>query len=283
MENDLMRLAHASLIAIALSSPPTGWTVLDRGRSLHAGCDIEAAADLRDLDLLRNRAVQERLGLSEDRKAEIGRRLELTLDPEQGDLIQMILRQYHADRDRLRELEDPSFADDGEAEEYELPEVRAMAGEFPGRAMAMIDRVLTPGQRAALGTRSRRRDPDALLREVEALHRENARCIAAVLASRQREQLRQIAIDTEGVLAVVRPEVAARLKLDPVQQIRVRAIWDRARADLDRLRSPSLISPAYREGDDLEVWMKPRLSTLREESARIRADAREKIGQVLAR
>jgi hypothetical protein len=195
----------------------------------------------------------------------------------------MILRQYHADRNRLRELEDPSFADDGEAEQYELPRLRAMAGKFPDRATAMIDRVLKPGQPAALSRRSRTRDPEALLRELEALERENTRGIAALLASPQREQLRRIAIDTEGSLAVVRPDVAARLKLSPVQQVRVRAIWDKARADLDRLRGPSPISPVYREGDDLEVWMKPRLSNIREESARIRADAIERINQVLAR
>ncbi len=278
-----MRLAHAFLIALSLLSLPTRWTSLDRGPSLHAGCDIEPAADLPALDLLRDRAVQERLGLSDDQKAAIGRRLALILDPEQRDLIEMILRQYHADRNRLRELEDPSFADDGEAEQYEIPRLRAMAGEFPDRATAMIDRVLTPGQRAALSRRSRTRDPEALLRELEALERENTRGIAALLASPQREQLRRIAIDTEGSLAVVRPDVAAWLKLSPVQQVPVRAIWDKARADLDRLRGPSPISPVYREGDDLEVWMKPRLSTIREESARIRADAIERINQVLAR
>jgi hypothetical protein len=80
---------------------------------------------------------------------------------------------------------------------------------------------------------------------------------------------------------VVRPEVAARLGLSREQRERVRAIWAEAQADLDRLRDPSPFSPAYPDGDDLEARMRPRLATIRRESARILADAGRQIRQVL--
>jgi hypothetical protein len=73
----------------------------------------------------------------------------------------------------------------------------------------------------------------------------------------------------------------ARLGLSREQRERVRAIWAEAQADLDRLRDPSPVSPAYRDGDDLEIRMKPGLATIRSESARILAGAGKKICQVL--
>jgi hypothetical protein len=225
--------------------------------------------------------TQEQLGMSADQKVEIGRRLALTLDPDQEDLIRMILGQYHADRDRLRDIENPNFDDDEEGPQYERPRLRAMGDEFRERAAAMVDRVLTPGQRAALGPRPCPSDPEALIKNLSDLQRLSLRGIAAALTPSQRDQLRQLAVDAEGPLAVVRPEVAARLKLSREQRAQVQAIWDAARDELNRLRDPSPISPAYRDGDDLEVWMRPRLATIRKESARILSDAGEKISKVL--
>jgi hypothetical protein len=67
--------------------------------------------------------------------AEIEHRLVLTLDPDQEDLIRMILGQYHADRGRLRDLEDPNFDDDEEGRRYERPRLRAMAEGLRSRAV----------------------------------------------------------------------------------------------------------------------------------------------------
>jgi hypothetical protein len=278
-----MRLAVVKLLGIVLVGLPPCWTALSGSPSLCPVRLIEpgAAIDLRSIDALRDPAAQEKLGLSDDQRVEIGRRLALTLDPDQRDLLQMILGQYHADRNRLCELEDPTFEDDEEGASYELPRLRAMAGEFSDRAAAMVDRILTPGQRAAISTRPRPIDPGALSRELAVLQQDSSTAIAAILVPHQHEQLRQIAIDAEGPLAVVRPEVAARLNISLDQQTRVRTIWAKAQADLDRLRGPSPISPAYRKGDDLEVWMKPRLATIQIESARILADAKNRICDVL--
>jgi hypothetical protein len=281
-ENDMTRLAPAALLATWLVGLPIWWTAAGGRPSPRPGCHVEAdaAIDRSCLCLLRDKVVQEQLGLSAGQKVEIGRRLALTLDPDQEDLVRMILGQYHADRDRLRDLEDPDFEDDEEGPQYERPRLRAMAEEFPSRTAAMVNRVLAPEQRAALGVRRGPTDPDTLVKSLKALQRDGLTAISAALTPSQRDQLRQLAVDAEGPLAVVRPEVAARLELSREQQARVRAIWDAAQDELNRLRDPSPISPAYRDGDDLEVWMRPRLATIRKESARILSDVCGKIGKV---
>jgi hypothetical protein len=231
--------------------------------------------------LLREERVREQLRLSAEQSVKIERYLAVTLEPDQEDLIRMIIGQYRVDRVRLHDLEDPDFDDDEEGPNYERPRLRAMAGEFPVRATAMIDRVLAPEQRAALGAQSGPRDPEALVERLTAFQRDGLSGIGAALTPSQRDRLRQLTVEAEGILAVVRPEVASRLKLSSEQQARVRAIWDAVQDDLNRLRAPSLISPAYRDGDDLDVWMRPSLSTIRKESARLLANAGEKICQVL--
>jgi hypothetical protein len=279
----MTRLAPAALIAIWLVSPLIRWAAVGGGPPPQAGrlAEADAAIDHRSLPLLRDKGVQERLGLGAAQKVEIGRRLALALDPDQEDLIRMILGQYHADRNRLRDLQDPDFDDDEEDWLDEVTRLKAMAGEFRGRTAAMVDRVLTPGQRAALGPRPCPSDPDALFKTLSDLQQDNLRGLAAALTRRQQDQLRRLTLQAEGPLAAVRPEVAARLKLNPDQEERIRSIWGSAQADLDRLRDPSPVSPAYREGDDLEVWMRPRLATIRRLSARILATAAERIRQVL--
>jgi hypothetical protein len=242
-----------------------------------------AAIDLRSIDVLRDRAVHEKLGLSNDQRVEIGRRLALTLDRDQRDLLQMILGQYHADRNRLRELEDPTFDDDEEGTSYELPRLRAMVGEFPGRAAAMVDRVLTPEQRAALGPRLVAADPEEMFKSLLALQGDSVSRIAATLTPSQRDRLKQLTLDAEGPLAAARPEVAARLNLCREHQAQVQTIWNAAQADLNRLRDPSPASPAYRDGDDLEVRIRPKLTTVRRESASILSDAGARIRKILLR
>jgi hypothetical protein len=278
-----MRLAVVFLLGILLIGLPTSWTALRGSPSLCPGCLIEpvAAIDLRSIDVLRDRAVQEKLGLSDDQRVEVGRRLALTLDPDQRDLLQMILGQYHADRNRFCELEDPTFEDDEEGASYELPRLRAMADEFPDRAVAMVDRILTPEQRAALGPRPVALDPEAMLKGLLALQRDSLSGITTTLTPSQRDRLKQLTLDAEGPLAAVRPDVAARLNLSREQQARVRAIWDAAQTDLNHLRNPSPVSPAYRDGDDLEVRMRPRLTAIRKESACIHANAKHRICSVL--
>jgi hypothetical protein len=280
-----MRLAVVILLGMLLVGLPTCWTALSGSPSLRPGYLIEsvAAIDLRSIDVLRDRAVQEKLGLSADQRAEIGRRLALTLDPDQRDLLQMILGQYHADSNRLRELEDPTFEDDDEGASYELPRLRAMAGEFPDRAAAMVDRILTSEQRAALGPRPVAPDPEAMLKGLLALQRDSMSGITTTLTPSQRDRLQQLTLDAEGPLAAVRPDVAARLNLSREQQARVRVMWDAAQTDLNHLRDPSPVSPAYRDGDDLEVRMRPKLTTIRKESARILADAKSRICEILQR
>jgi hypothetical protein len=283
-ENDVMRLAPAVLLATWLVGLPILWMAVGGGPAPRPGCrdETNAEIDLTFLRLLREKGVQEQLGLSAGQKVEIGRRLALTLDNDQEDLIHMILGQYHADRGRLRELEDPDFEDDGEGPQYERPRLMAMAEEFGGRAAALVDRILAPEQRTALGAR-RPTDPEVLVKSLTTLQRDSMSGINAALTPSQRDRLKQLAVDAEGPLSAVRPEVAARLKLSREQQTRVRAIWDAARDDLNRLRGPSPFSPspAYRDGDDLEVRMRPRLSTIRKESARILANAGERISKVL--
>ena len=193
----------------------------------------------------------------------------------------MILSQYHADRNRLRDLEDPEFDDDDEDSRDEVTRLRSMARGFRERAVAMVDRVLTPGQRVALGPRPCPPDPEAMVENLTDLQRDSFRKIAASLTLRQQDQLRQLTLRSEGPLVVVRPEVSARLKLNRDQNERVRVIRESAQADIDRLREPCLVSAAYREGDDLDVWMRPRVVMIRRESARILADAAKRISKVL--
>jgi hypothetical protein len=280
-EDDMTRLAPAVVLATCLVGLPIWQTGVGGGPLPRPGCRGGAAIDPSSLRLLRTKWAREQLGLSAEQIVEIGRRLAMTLDPDQEDLIRMILGQYRVDRVRLRDLEDPEFDDDEEGPQYERPRLRAMAIEFPVRAAAMIDRVLTPEQRAALGAQGGPTDPEALVESLTAFQRDGLSGIGAALTPSQRDRLRRLTVHAEGPMAVVRPDVAARLKLSSEQQAQVRAIWDAARDDLDRLRDPSPISPAYRDGDDLDVWMRPRLAKIRSESARILADAGRKIRQVL--
>jgi hypothetical protein len=279
----MRRPAHTALIAIGLVLPGVLWAAADDGLSpCPRSCErANAALDLRSIDLLREKGVQDRLGLSAGQKVEVGHRLALALDPDQEDLVRMILCQYHDDRDRLSYLENPDPDDDEPEAQEELAQVRRIAGGFPARSAAMLDRVLTPGQRAALGPRPSPPDPEATFADLMALQRACLSGVAAALTPGQREELNRLVLRAEGPLAAVRPEVAARLNLGRDQRDRIRAIWDAARADLDRLRGPDPVSPAYRDGDDLEIRMKPRLATIRNESARILSDAGEKIRQVL--
>jgi hypothetical protein len=283
MEKTMTRLASAALIAICLVSPLIPWAAVGGGPAPRAGSreQADAAIDHRSLPLLRDQGVQEQLGLDAEQNVAIGRILALTLDPDQEDLIRMILCQFHADRDRLHDLEDPEFDDDEERRD-EMTRLKLMAGGFRDRTAAMVDRVLTPGQRAALGPRPCPPDPDALFKSLSDLQRDSLRGIAADLTRHQQDRLRQLTLCAEGALAVVRPEVSARLNLTLDQQARIRAIWRSAQVDLDRLRDPNPVSPAYREGDDLNVWMRPRLLMIREESARILSTAAERISEVRA-
>jgi hypothetical protein len=269
------------LLGTSLVGLPTWRSALGGKTSFCAGrlIEPEAAIDLQMIDAFRDRTLQEKLDLSDEQRAEVGGRLALILDSDQRDLIQMILGQYHADENRLRELEDPSFEDDGEGVSYEIPRLRAMAGGFQRRAAAMVDQVLTAEQRAALGPRPAA--PEAMFKALSALQRESISAIAAALTPRQRERIKELTLDAEGPLAAVRPDVAARLNLSREQQVRVRAIWDLAQAGLKRLRDPSPVSPAYRDGDDLEGSIRPRLTTIRKESARILSDAGARIREVL--
>src|SRR5437764_1069762 len=93
----------AALIAIALVSPPVRWATFDAPASPRPGGrePAPAAIEGRSLSLLREARVQDRLGLTVRQKVEIGRHLELALDPDQEDLVRLILAQYRADRDRL--------------------------------------------------------------------------------------------------------------------------------------------------------------------------------------
>ena len=278
----MIRLAPTVLLATWLVGLPILWTAVGGGPAPRLDCrdETDAEIDLSFLRLLHEKGVPEQLGLSAGQKVEIGHLLALTLDHDQEDLIHMILGQYHADRGRLRELEDPDFDDDEEGPQYERPRLMAMAEVFGSRAAAMVDRVLAPEQRAALGAR-RPTEPEVLVKRLTTLQRDSLSGIRAALTPSQRDRLKQLAVDAEGLLAAVRPEVAARLKLSCEQQTQIRAIWDAAQDDLNRLRGPSPISPAYRDGDDLEVRMRPRLSTIRKESARILTDASERISKVL--
>jgi hypothetical protein len=279
----MTRLGPAVLLATSLVGLSLLWTAVGEGPSPCPSCrdGTDAEPDLSFLCPLREKGVQEQLGLSAGQKVEIGRRLALTLDPDQEDLIRMIVGQYYADLGKLRDLEDPEFNEDEEGAQDERPRLKAMAGEFPRRTAAMVNRVLALEQRAALGARRGPADPDALVKSLTALQWDSWNGISAALTPSQRDQLRQLAVDADGPLAAVRPEVAVRLNLSSEQQARVRAIWATARDDLNRLRDPSPISPAYRDGDDLEVRMRPRLSTIRKESARILTVARERISKVL--
>jgi hypothetical protein len=282
-ESNAMRLAVVILLGTSLVGLPTWWTALG-GKSSLCACrhvEPEAAIDLHMIDALRDRALQNELDLSDEQRVEVAGRLALILDSDQRDLLQMILGQYHADGNRLRELEDPSFEDDEEGASYELHRLRAMAEGFRSRAAAMVDHVLTAEQQTALGPRPDAPDPDAMFKGLSALERESVRAIAAALTPHQRERIKELTLEAEGPLAAVRPVVAVRLKISCEQQTRVRAIWDVAQAGLNRLRDPSPVSPAYREGDDLDVWMRPRLPTIRRESARILATAAERINEVL--
>jgi hypothetical protein len=277
------RPAHTALIAIGLVLPGVLWATADDGPSrCPASCErANAALDPGSLSLLREKGIQDRLGLSAGQKVEVGRRLALALDPDQEDLARMILSQYHDDRDRLSYLEHPDPDDDEEEAQDELDRVRRIAGGFPARSAAMLDRVLTPGQRGALGPRPAPPDPEATFEDLMALQRACLGGIAAALTAGQRAELNRLALRADGPLAAVRPEVAARLNLGRDQRHRIRAIWDAAQADLGRLRGPNPVSPAYRDGDDLEVRMRPRLATIRRESARILSEAGEKIRQVV--
>jgi hypothetical protein len=278
-----MRLGVVILLGTSLVGLPTWRTALGGKSFLFAGrlIEPEAAFDLQMVDALRNRTLREELDLSDEQRVEVGGRLALILDSDQRDLLQMILGQYHADRNRLRELEDPSFEDDGEGVSYELPRLRAMAGGFQSRAAAMVDQVLTAEQRAALGPRPAAPDPEAMFNALSVLQRQSISAITAALTPRQRERIKELTLDAEGPLSAVRPDVAARLNLSCEQQARVSAIWDVAQARLRRLRDPSPVSPAYRDGDDLEMRMRPRLTTIRKESARILSDAGARIREVL--
>jgi hypothetical protein len=279
------RPSRGILLAISLVSLSARRSDSERQPPCYTGSAVRTGVegDLQLLGLLRDRKVQEKLGLSEIQEGEIRRRLDLALDADQDDLIEMILRQDRADRDRLRDLGDPAFDDDEEGRQDELPMLRAMADGLPGRSAAMIDRVLTPAQRTALGSRPRPDDLETLVRDLADLQRENAMRIAESLRPYQREQLRQLAHHAEDRLANARPEVVARHRMSDDQATQVRAIGDRARAELDRLRDPSPISPAYRDGDDLEARMRPRLAKIRRESARILLVANERIARILAR
>jgi hypothetical protein len=279
----MTRRLQAVLPTIWFIGCTIGWITVAGGLSLDADSRDRAGAgiDPRSLDLLADKNVQERLGLSDDQRPEVERRLALCLNRDQDDLIRMILNQYHADRDRLRDLEHPGFDDDEDDLRDEMTRLRSMAGGFGDRAAAMVDRVLTPGQRAASGRRSCPSDLDALLQNLSDLQRENLRGLAATLTRGQQDQLMELTLQAEGPLAVVRPVVSARLGLNLDKKKRIRAIWKSAQVDLDRLLDPSPISPAYREGDDLDLRMRPRLSTIRKESARILATAAERIREVL--
>jgi hypothetical protein len=116
--------------------------------------------DPRSFPILRQKGLQERLGLGEEEKIEVGRPLALTLDPDQEDLFRMFANQNHADRDRLRELEDPAFDDDPVDWSDGMTRFRSIAARFEDKAAPTLDHVLTPGQRAALFRRPSRFDPD---------------------------------------------------------------------------------------------------------------------------
>ena len=146
-EKTMPRLTPAALLAICLVGLPIRWTAVGEGPSPLSGLSRKGQCrnrSHRSLDLLREKGVQDQLGLSTEQKVEIGHRLALTLDPDQEDLIRMILGQYHADGNRLRDLEDPG--------------VRRRRGRVAGRANpAEGDGRRVPGQDGGID-RSR---PDA--------------------------------------------------------------------------------------------------------------------------
>jgi hypothetical protein len=274
----MTRPLHALIPAIGLIGFTIWWTILVGGPSPCAdGCDREGTGiDLGSLDLLGDKRVQEKLDLSDDQRYEVTRRLALCLNADQKDLIQMILGQYHADQSRLGDLEDPLFDDDEEGMWDERNRLQAMAGGFETKATTLIDRVLTPVQRDALGPQRTQLSLEDLSRNLTALQKDTAVDIAAALTARQRDQFRQITLEA------VWPEVAG-FKLSRDQEARVSVIRAKARAHLDQLRAPNPISPAYRHGDDLEIWMRPRLSIIRKESTKILSEANENIRKALLR
>jgi hypothetical protein len=87
----MTRLAPAALIAIWLVTPLIRWTAVGGGPTPLTGCREQtgSAIDHRSLTLLREKAVQERLGLVAEQKVEVGRLLALTLDSDQEDLIRI--------------------------------------------------------------------------------------------------------------------------------------------------------------------------------------------------
>jgi hypothetical protein len=279
----MTRPLHAVLPTIGLIGLTIWWITVAGGQSPVAdGRDRSGAGiDPRSLDFLGDKSVLEKLRLSDDQRHDVERRLALCLNGDQKDLIQMIVGQFHADRGRLHDLEDPLFEDDEEEMWDERTRLTAMAGGLENKAITLVDRVLTPVQRDALGPRHTRFDLETLLRRLSALQEENAGGITAILTSRQRDQLRHIALESDGRLVFFRPGSAAGMNLRRDQEAMVRSICARAKADLDQLRAPSPISPAYRYGDDLEVWMKPRLPKIRKDSAKILLDASEEFGKVL--
>jgi hypothetical protein len=77
-------------------------------------------------------------------------------------------------------------------------------------------------------------DPRAMRSAMEASRREYDAAVAKILDKKQKDRLTQIELQREGLLAVARPDVAAKLKLTAAQSKEVETIADQMRQSLFR-------------------------------------------------
>jgi hypothetical protein len=112
-------------------------------------------------------------------------------------------------------------------------------------------------------------NPQAMMQASWQIRKENDQAIAQILEPKQKERLDQIVLQHEGPLAVARPEIAAKLKLNETQQEYVQGVLVEMRRELMMSVRQSMAAGQYNPAQAREL------------SAQLRKQAVMDISQVI--
>jgi hypothetical protein len=112
-------------------------------------------------------------------------------------------------------------------------------------------------------------NPQAMMQASWQVRQENDKAIAQILEPKQKERLDQIVLQHEGPLAVARPEIAAKLRLNETQQEYVQGILVEMRRELMMSIRQSMATGQYSPAQGREL------------SAQLRKQAVMDISQVI--
>jgi ubiquinone biosynthesis protein UbiJ len=196
------------------------------------------------------------------------------------------------------EVEVPELTDEQLSWITRLAEVMPMPKSLAAEAAALVvtpavqeELELTDDQKARLGRlvqeKMKRSQGDVQVGQLVALNQEYETAVEGSLTPSQRERLTQIVLQKKGPWAVAEPEVAAKLRLNLRQQVRIQMILSQVQmAQGQAWAALSERSRARRNGGPPSAEITRAMAevdTLRRDSDKLRDELSREIGRVLTR